>query len=69
MNKAITNALNKNILPLEKKTYDIVYTDGCGDLDNDTEFAYTLLEARNQFIQHMAGTGPYKLDSVTLREG
>mgnify|MGYP003678472476 len=68
MHKAIANALNKNILPMVKRTYDITFTDKHGDLDNDTEFAYTILEAKYQFAQHMAGTGKYKMLTIKMRE-
>ena len=53
MNKAITNAINKNRIK-QKFTFDIL--DENRELDHITELAYTSAEALNQAFMHLRGT-------------
>lgn len=68
--KHIKNALNKrkNFKPMNKRIYDITYTNKFGDIDNTTEHAYTLDEARSQAESHLTGTGCRSIDKVELRQ-
>lgn len=53
MNKAITNAINKNRIK-QKFTFDIL--DEKRELDHVTELAYTRKEALDQAFMHLRGT-------------
>ena len=68
MHKAIANALNKKIMPLEKKWFDITYVDKMNELDNTSEFAFTITDAKRQFADHHLGTGRAELLTINMRE-
>tara|TARA_R110000822_G_scaffold7577_1_gene31087 strand:- start:436 stop:651 length:216 start_codon:yes stop_codon:yes gene_type:complete len=69
MNAALKRILDggHKFAPVEKKWFDITFVDSAGDLDNDSEFAFDITEAKWQFENHMQGTGSYKFLNIKMR--
>lgn len=69
MNRALKRILDgeHKFAPVEKKWFDITYVDSAGDLDTDSEWAFNITEAKNQWTEHMLGTGLYKFLTIKMR--